>query len=72
VHEARAGTNDKELAPRIAYGGNRTAAEAVGKAIAERAIKAGIKAVALDRREYQYHGRVAALAAAARAAGLTL
>lgn len=52
------------------YGGNRTAAEAIGQAIAERALAAGIKDVAFDRREYQYHGRVAALAEAARKAGL--
>ena len=46
----------------VSYGGNKAAAEAIGKAIAERALAAGIKDVALDRREYQYHGRVAALA----------
>jgi large subunit ribosomal protein L18 len=42
----------------------------VGKTIAQRAIEAGIKEVAFDRREYKYHGRVAALADAAREAGL--
>ena len=46
------------------------AAEAVGKAVAERAIKAGIKTVVFDRGGYIYHGRVKALAEAARAAGL--
>jgi large subunit ribosomal protein L18 len=51
-------------------GGNRTAAQAVGKAIAERAIAAGIKAVCFDRGSYRYHGRVAALASAAREGGL--
>jgi len=42
----------------------------VGKAIAAKALEAGIKEVVFDRREYKYHGRVAALADAARAAGL--
>jgi large subunit ribosomal protein L18 len=42
----------------------------VGKAIAQRAMEAGIKEVVFDRREYKFHGRVAALAAAAREAGL--
>ena len=46
------------------------AAEAVGKAIAERAAKAGVKTVVFDRGGYLYHGRVKALADAARAAGL--
>lgn len=52
------------------YGGNKGAAQAVGKALAERALAAGIKEVAFDRREYKYHGRIAALAEAAREAGL--
>ena len=47
-----------------------SAAEAVGKAIAERAVKAGVKSVVFDRGGYLYHGRVKALADAARAAGL--
>jgi large subunit ribosomal protein L18 len=51
-------------------GGNKDAAAAVGRAIAERALEAGVKEVVLDRREYKYHGRVAALAEAAREAGL--
>ena len=46
------------------------AAAAVGKAIAQRALEAGIKEVVFDRREYKYHGRVAAAADAAREAGL--
>jgi large subunit ribosomal protein L18 len=46
------------------------AAEAVGKALAERAAKAGVKTVVFDRGGYLYHGRVKALADAARAAGL--
>ena len=64
-----ASTAQKEFS---AYGGNKAAAQAIGKAIAERAVAAGIKAVAFDRREYQYHGRIAALADAAREAGLNL
>lgn len=68
---ASASTTDKNLAGGLAYGGNKAAAEAVGKVIAEKALAAGIKQVAFDRREYQYHGRVAALADAARQAGLS-
>jgi large subunit ribosomal protein L18 len=67
---AAASTLDKELRSSVSYGGNKTAAAAVGKAIAEKALGAGIKEVVFDRREYKYHGRVAALADAARAAGL--
>jgi large subunit ribosomal protein L18 len=65
-----AGTEQKDIGSAVKYGGNKSAAQAVGKAIAERALAAGIKDVAFDRREYQYHGRVAALAQAAREAGL--
>ena len=65
-----ASTADKQLKQEVRYGGNRTAAAAVGKAIAQRALEAGIKEVVFDRREYKYHGRVAALADAAREAGL--
>lgn len=63
-------TLDKALADEVKYGGNRAAAQAVGKALADRALAAGIKQVAFDRREYKYHGRIAALAQAAREAGL--
>ncbi len=66
-----AASNDKTLAAELKYGGNKAAAQAVGKAVAERALKAGITKVCFDRREFQYHGRVAALAEAARAAGLS-
>ena len=55
---------------KLRYGGNKTAAAEVGKAIAAKALEAGIKEVVFDRREYKYHGRVAALADAAREAGL--
>lgn len=61
---------DKQLREGIAHGGNKDAAAIVGKAVAERALAAGINQVAFDRRLYKYHGRVAALAEAARAAGL--
>jgi large subunit ribosomal protein L18 len=49
---------------------NREAAAAVGKAIAERAVAAGIESVAFDRSGFRYHGRIKALADAAREAGL--
>lgn len=67
-----ASTVDKELRGEVGYGGNCAAAAIVGKAIGERAVKAGVTTAALDRREYKYHGRVAALANAARTAGLDL
>jgi len=51
-------------------GGNKAAAEQVGKLIAERAKAAGVERVAFDRSGFAYHGRVKALADAARAAGL--
>jgi large subunit ribosomal protein L18 len=65
-----ASTLDKQLREQTRYGGNKTAAAAVGKAIAAKALEAGIKEVVFDRREYKYHGRVAAMADAAREAGL--
>jgi large subunit ribosomal protein L18 len=68
---AAASTVDKDLRDQIRYGGNKTAAQAIGRAIAERALAAGIKQVAFDRGACQYHGRVAALADAAREAGLS-
>ena len=67
---ASASTADKSLRDQFGYGGNRTAAEAIGKAVAERAQAAGVKQVCFDRGSFRYHGRVAALADAARAAGL--
>jgi large subunit ribosomal protein L18 len=67
---AAASTVEEELRGQFKYGGNRTAAEAVGRTIAERALAAGVKQVAFDRGPFQYHGRVAALAEAARKAGL--
>lgn len=59
---------DKEL--KLTNGGNIEAATKVGKLLAERAKKAKIKKVSFDRGGYQYHGRVQALAEAAREAGL--
>ena len=52
------------------YGGNKDAASLVGTSLAEKAKAAGITQVCFDRRSYKYHGRVKALADAARAAGL--
>ena len=68
---AAASSLDKKLSGKLKSGGNQDAAQAVGKAIAERAIAAGIKAVCFDRGPYRYHGRVAALANAAREGGLS-
>jgi large subunit ribosomal protein L18 len=65
------GTKDKDVRGSVNYGGNKAAAQAVGKLLAQKAIAAGIKEVALDRGHYKYHGRVAALADAAREAGLS-
>lgn len=65
---AAASSVEKEL--KGASGSNIAAAEKVGKLIAERAKKAGVKQVMFDRGSYIYHGRVKALAEAARAAGL--
>ena len=66
------GSVDKETRGEVKYGGNKTAAEAIGRKLAEKALAAGITAVKFDRGPYKYHGRVAALADAARAAGLGL
>ena len=65
------GTKDKDVRTNLAYGGNKAAAQAIGKMLAEKAMAAGIKQVAFDRGHYKYHGRVAALADAAREAGLS-
>lgn len=63
-------TLDKDMRERVTVGGNKAAAAVVGKAIAEKALQAGIKEVRFDRGECKYHGRVASLADAARGAGL--
>jgi large subunit ribosomal protein L18 len=67
---ASASTVEKEVKAAVAKGGNKAAAAAVGKRIAEKARAAGIEQVAFDRSGYRYHGRVKALADAAREAGL--
>ena len=67
---AAASTQQSSLRGQFRAGGNREAAVAVGKAIAAAALQAGVQQVVFDRREYKYHGRVAALAEAARQAGL--
>ncbi len=65
-----ASTVEADLRKAVDNTGNAGAAAAVGKAIAERAIEKGIKEVAFDRSGFKYHGRVKALADAAREAGL--
>jgi len=65
-----ASTLDKELRKDVKSTGNVEAAVAIGKAVAERARAAGITAVAFDRSGFKYHGRVKALADAARENGL--
>ena len=67
---ATASSLDKDLRGELKHGGNKKAAEAVGKRIAAKAKDKGIEAVAFDRGGYRYHGRVKALADAARAGGL--
>jgi large subunit ribosomal protein L18 len=67
---ASASTLEKEVRSGIKYGSNVKAAAEVGKRIAERAKKAGVEAVAFDRSGYKFHGRIKALATAAREAGL--
>lgn len=68
---AAASTLDKELKGKLKATSNVAAAEEVGKLLAKRAVKAGVKQVVFDRGGYIYHGRVKALADAARNAGLS-
>jgi large subunit ribosomal protein L18 len=65
-----ASSADKETKKGLKGGGNVAAAKVVGKAIADRAKAAGVSRVVFDRGGYKYHGRVKALADAAREAGL--
>ena len=67
---ASASSLDKEVREQIKRGGNIAASKVVGKVIAERARAQGVEKVVFDRGGYQYHGRVQALAEAAREAGL--
>jgi len=67
-----AGTLDKDLKKDVKNGGNCTAAEKVGTALATKALAAGVTKVAFDRHGFKYHGRVQALADAARGAGLDI
>ncbi len=67
---ASASTRAKNLRMKPDKGGDKAAAEAVGKAIAKEAMSVGIKCVCFDRNRYCYHGRIKALAEAARKAGL--
>ena len=67
---ASASTLEKDQRSALKSGATVDAASAVGKLVAERALKAGIKDVVFDRGSYMYHGRVKALAEAAREGGL--
>jgi len=67
---AAASSVEKEVRNQLKHGSTRKAAEVVGQRIAEKAKQAGIESVAFDRAGYRYHGRVKALAEAARSGGL--
>jgi large subunit ribosomal protein L18 len=67
---ASASSLEKAMRESLKTGANLEAAKAVGKAIAERGVKAGVSEVVFDRGAYLYHGRVKALADAAREGGL--
>ena len=68
---AAASTLEADMKKKLKNTSNKEAAEEIGKRIAEKAIKAGIKVVAFDRSGFKYHGRIKALADAARDNGLT-
>ncbi len=68
---ASASTMDKELRAQMKNGGNKDAAIAIGKAVAEKASAVGVKSICFDRGQYKYHGRVAALADAVREGGIS-
>lgn len=65
-----ASTLEKELKGKLKTGADKAAAAAVGKLLAERAVKAGLNQVVFDRGGYRYHGRIKALADGAREGGL--
>jgi large subunit ribosomal protein L18 len=67
---ASASTLEKEVRAQLSNGGNKEAAQLIGKLVAERAVEKGVTKISFDRSGFQYHGRVAALAEAAREAGL--
>lgn len=67
---ASASSVDKDLKAKLGHGGNIDAAKAIGEAIAKKALKKGVKDVVFDRGGFLYHGRIAAVADAAREAGL--
>jgi len=67
---AAASTLEKDVKGTLKTGADKAAAAAIGKLVAERAAKAGVKEVVFDRGQYLYHGRVKALADAAREGGL--
>ncbi len=67
---ASASTLEKSIRGQVKNGGNKKAAELIGQRIAQKAKEKGIEAVAFDRAGYKYHGRIKALADAARAGGL--
>lgn len=67
---ASASTLERNVRNEVGYGGNCAAAAVVGRIVAERALLAGVGKVAFDRSGFRYHGRVKALADAAREAGL--
>jgi large subunit ribosomal protein L18 len=67
---ASASTMDKQFRDASGFGGNKDAAATIGRTVAERAKAVGVKKICFDRGEFRYHGRVAALAEAAREAGL--
>lgn len=67
---AASSTMAKDMRDKVKFGGNADAAKAIGEDLAEKAKSAGIEAVVFDRNGYRYHGRIAALADAAREKGL--
>ena len=67
---ASASTLEKEVRAQVSNGGNKEAAQLIGKLVAERAVEKGVTKLSFDRSGFQYHGRVAALAESAREAGL--